>query len=149
MRPAPKHHDRGEQCGPVARGGVRSVTLLLVDLNLGEWLGLIAVVGAVIAIPSGILATRRFGNRRRQVWFVYDARPLIPNVATDPENLLKVTFQDVQVDVVVAGTPKPTLTSPLIDTDVLDDSADEPLRMRRQIENSGHQAMHDYFPRKS
>lgn len=62
---------------------------------MGAWLGVAALIVAVIAIPATVWATRQWGNRRARVEFAFASIPLIPSNATG--GLLEVTYRDIPV----------------------------------------------------
>jgi hypothetical protein len=69
-----------------------------VKLNLGEMLGVIAILVAIVAIIVGVLAARRWGNRRNRVVLDVHASPLIVRASSMRPGLLKVTFRDIEVE---------------------------------------------------
>jgi hypothetical protein len=66
-------------------------------MHLSDILAVIGIAVGVIAVVVGVLAARRWGNRRRKLLFEFRATPLIPPTASDPQGLLKVTFRDFEV----------------------------------------------------
>lgn len=64
-------------------------------MDAGTWLGLAALVVAILAIPATILATRHWGNRRARLDVEIDAIPLLPE-GVGP-GLLEVTYRDIPV----------------------------------------------------
>lgn len=64
-------------------------------MTFSEWLAVGALVVAVIAIPVTFIATRNYGNRRRQVVFTCDSTALMPSAHSDE---LKVTWRGQPVD---------------------------------------------------
>lgn len=64
-------------------------------MDAGTWLGLAALVVAILAIPATILATRRWGNRRARLDVEIDAIPLLPEGVGSA--LLEVTYRDIPV----------------------------------------------------
>ena len=67
-------------------------------MNVLAWLGLAALIVAIVAVPITIWAIRRWGNRRRRVLITYEFTPLFPNVPSEARNHLKVTYNDIAVD---------------------------------------------------
>ncbi|MGP5610030.1 hypothetical protein ACTXON_03915 [Brachybacterium alimentarium] len=64
-------------------------------MDTGTWLGLAALVVAIIAIPATVLATRYWGNRRARLDVEIDAIPLLPEGMRP--GLLEVTYRDIAV----------------------------------------------------
>lgn len=64
-------------------------------MDAGTWLGLAALVVAILAIPATVLATRHWGNRRARLDVEIDATPLLPEGARP--GLLEVTYRDIPV----------------------------------------------------
>jgi hypothetical protein len=60
-----------------------------------EWLALATLIVAIVGIPSTVLATRAFGNRRARLLFNCRAVPLLPE--GDQHGLVKVTYRDFDV----------------------------------------------------
>lgn len=64
-------------------------------MDAGTWLGLAALVVAILAIPATVLATRHWGNRRARLDVQIDATPLLPEGARP--GLLEMTYRDIPV----------------------------------------------------
>lgn len=63
--------------------------------SLAIWLAVVAVVVAVVVGMATIAATRRWGNRRRQIVFEADVSPLLSVDVRD--GLLEVTYRNEPV----------------------------------------------------
>jgi hypothetical protein len=66
--------------------------------NLGDVLGIIAIVVAVIAILVGVLAARRWGTKKRRLLVTYSASPLIPSLPSEAHETVQVTYKDIPVE---------------------------------------------------
>ncbi|GAA3548896.1 hypothetical protein GCM10022235_15650 [Kribbella ginsengisoli] len=65
-------------------------------MSAEAWLALGALVVAVVAVPSSIWATRRWGTRRAQLQVSVRSLPLLPEDMRP--GLLEVTYRDIPVD---------------------------------------------------
>lgn len=66
-------------------------------MSTGDWLSLAALIVAVVAIPIAVLATRRWGTRRRRLRFSWEVTPLLPVPQLDNREQVKVTYKDIPV----------------------------------------------------
>lgn len=66
-------------------------------MSFGDILGIIGIAIAVVAIVVGVMATRRWGNRRCRLLFDFRSVPLMPLGTPNVRGLLKVTFRDIEV----------------------------------------------------
>jgi hypothetical protein len=64
-------------------------------VDTGSWLGLTALVVAIIAIPAAALATRQWGNRRARVEVEIHATSLLPEDARP--GVLEMTYKGIPV----------------------------------------------------
>lgn len=64
-------------------------------MESGIWIGLAALVVAILAIPTTIFATRQWGTRRARLEVEINATPLLPEDARP--GLLEVTYRDIPV----------------------------------------------------
>lgn len=64
-------------------------------MDIVAWSGLLTLVFAVLAIPTTIFATRKWGNRRARLEVEVSATPLLPEDA--PPGVLEVTYRDFPV----------------------------------------------------
>ena len=64
-------------------------------MDIVAWSGLLTLVFAVLAIPTTIFATRKWGNRRARLEVEVNATPLLPEDARP--GLLEVTYRDIPV----------------------------------------------------
>ena len=67
------------------------------SISLADTLTILAIIVAVIAIPVGVWAVRRWGNRRGQVLFAYRSTALMPDLPLPMKEMLKVEFRDLPV----------------------------------------------------
>jgi hypothetical protein len=63
---------------------------------MAEWVGLVALIVALIAIPVTIWATRQWGNRRARLEFLFESVPLLPE--NTRAGLLEVTYRGIPVE---------------------------------------------------
>jgi hypothetical protein len=66
-------------------------------MSFSDKLTIAGIVVAVIAIIVGLLAARRYGNRRAVVLFTHDLTQLIPDLPHSAKDLLKVEYRDIPV----------------------------------------------------
>lgn len=64
-------------------------------MDSGTWIGLAALLVAILAIPTTIFATRQWGNRRARLEVEVSATPLLPAAARP--GLLEVTYREIPV----------------------------------------------------
>jgi hypothetical protein len=64
-------------------------------VSVGVWIGLAAIIVAVVGIAVSVFAARRWGNRRRKILFSWSSAPLLPPGHDD--GLLEVTYRDFKV----------------------------------------------------
>jgi hypothetical protein len=69
--------------------------LAVVKLSLADWLGIAALVVALGVGVVTVLATRHWGNRRREILFSYDTTSLLPKGRQSGP--LQVTYRDIPV----------------------------------------------------
>jgi hypothetical protein len=62
-------------------------------MNLSDWLGLAALVVAIIAIPIAIWTTRRWGTRRKRVLLTYESTPLISQLSGEARSEITVHYR--------------------------------------------------------
>lgn len=65
-------------------------------MDSGTWIGLAALLVAILAIPTTIFATRQWGTRRARLEVEVNATPLLPEDARP--GLLEVTYRDIPVE---------------------------------------------------
>lgn len=64
-------------------------------MGSGTWIGLVALLVAILTIPTTIFATRQWGTRRARLEVEVNATPLLPEDARP--GLLEVTYRDIPV----------------------------------------------------
>lgn len=64
-------------------------------VNRTEWLTLTAIVVTLIVGVAAVIATRRWGNRRRRLLFSYEVAPLLAEGSAN--DLLQITYRDFPV----------------------------------------------------
>ena len=84
------------QCGRL-RAMPLAATSNGTPLSLGDKLTIAAIAVALLAIIVGVWAVRRWGVRRRRVFYALTSSPLIPALSALPSDDLKVTFKDLEV----------------------------------------------------
>jgi hypothetical protein len=62
---------------------------------MSDWVGVAALIVAVIAVPITVWATRQWGNRRAKIEFYVDSVSLMP--ANARAGLLEITYRDIPV----------------------------------------------------
>lgn len=65
-------------------------------MDADTWLGIAALLVAILALPAAVLATRQWGNRRARLDVEIDAIPLLPEGVRP--GLLEVTYRDIPVN---------------------------------------------------